>query len=137
MVQDWIDNGFIERPSKWQGEWLSQGFVVPKPKADFPWRGVADMRGPNSQTVPCNYPLPRIEDILVKQGACHIFSIIHLKQAFHQQPMHPDCGHITCTHTPFGLYQWKVNVMGLTNAAQQFQKMMDDRLGAIRDVANA
>ena len=39
VVQDWIENDFIERPTKWQGEWLSQGFVVPKPKADFPWRG--------------------------------------------------------------------------------------------------
>ena len=137
VVEDWLENGFIERPTKWQGEWLSQGFVVPKPKADFPWRGVADMRGPNSQTIPCNYPLPRIEDILVKQGACNIYSIIDLKQAFHQQPMRPDCRHITCTHTPIGVFQWKLNVMGLTKAAQQFQQMMDDRLGPVRDIADA
>ena len=39
VVQDWIDNEFIERPTKGRGEWLSQGFVVPKKSADFPWRG--------------------------------------------------------------------------------------------------
>ena len=121
VVQDWIDNMFIERPTKGKGEWLSQGFVVPKKSADFPWRGVADMRGPNSQTRRHNYPLPKIEDILVKQGACMIFSIIDLKQAFHQQPLHPDSRHITCTHTRFGVYECRVKIMGLKNAAQQFQ----------------
>ena len=73
VVQDWIDNKYIERPTKGRGEWLSQGFVVPKKGADFPWRGVADMRGPNSQTRRSNYPLPHIEDILIKHGACHTF----------------------------------------------------------------
>ena len=136
VVEDWIENKYIERPTKGRGEWLSQGFVVPKKGADFPWRGVADLRGPNSQTLRCNYPLPRIDDILIKQGACHIFSIVDLKQAFHQQPLHPDSRHITCIHTPFGIYQWRVNVMGLTNAPQQFQQMLDDRLMPVKDVAD-
>ena len=73
VVEDWLERGYIERPTKGRGEWLSQGFVVAKPDAEFPWRGVVDLRGPNSQTVSCNYPLPRIEDVLVKQGACQFF----------------------------------------------------------------
>ena len=51
--------------------------------------------------------------------------------------MHADSRHITCTHTPFGVFQWKVNVMGLTNAAQQFQQMMDDLLAEVKDVCDA
>ena len=93
------------------------------------------MRGPNSQTRRCNYPLPKIEDILVKQGASQIFSILDLKQAFHQQPMHPESRHITCTHTPYGVFQWRVNVMGLLNASVQFQQMIDDRLQCVKDIA--
>ena len=73
VVEDWLERGYIERLTKGRGEWLSQGFVVAKPDAEFPWRGVVDLRGPNSQTVSCNYPPPRIEDVLVKLGACHIF----------------------------------------------------------------
>ena len=49
--------------------------------------GVVDMRGVNSQTRACNYPLPNIETILVKQGQNKIFSIMDLRQAFHQQPL--------------------------------------------------
>ena len=90
--------------------------------------GVADMRGVNAETKRINFPLPKIEDILVKQGANHIFSIIDLKQAFHQQPLHPDSRPITCTYTPLGIFQWKVNIMGLMNSSQQFQQMMEDRL---------
>jgi hypothetical protein len=103
---------------------------------DFPWRGVVDLRGPNSQTRKISYPLPVIEDLLVKQGPNQIFSILDLRQAFHQQPLHPDSRHITCCYTPQGIYQWKVNVMGLTNASQQFQQMMEDLLFPVRDVAD-
>ena len=136
IVTDWIDKKFIERPQKGGVEWLSQGFAVPKKSSKFPWRGVADMRGPNSQTRRCSYPLPCIEDILVKQGSKQIFSILDLNKAFHQQPLHPDSRHITCTHTPFGIFQWRVNVMGLKNAGIQFQMMLDDRLEPVRDVAD-
>ena len=47
------------------------------------------MGGVNNQTRRINYPLPKIEDILIKQGSKQIFSIIDLKQAFHQQPLQP------------------------------------------------
>ena len=93
------------------------------------------MRGINSQSRRVNYPLPKIEDLLIKQGNKHIFSIIDLKQAFHQQPLHPDSRPYTCTYTPLGIFQWRVNVMGLMNASQQFQQMMDNRLESVSDVA--
>ena len=103
ITQQWVDAEFIERPTVRNCEWLAQGFAVPKKSTTFPWRGVVDMRGLNSQTVSCNYPLPKIEDILISQGKNFIFSVQDLRQAFHQQPMHPDCRHITCTHTPLGV----------------------------------
>ena len=82
-------------------------------------------------------PLPVIEDLLVKQGANHIFSIFDLKQAFHQQPLEVKSRPYTTCYTPIGLFQWKVNVMGLKNASQQFQQMLDEVLGPVKDVAVA
>ena len=137
ITQDWVDKKFIERPQKGGTEWLSQAFAVSKKSATFQWRGVVDMRGPNSQTRRCSYPLPCIEDILVKQGGKQIFSILDLRQAFHQQPLHPDSRHITSTYTPLGVYQWRVNIMGLKNAGIQFQMMVDDRLQPVRDISDA
>ena len=103
---------FIEPATTGNAEWLLETFSVPKKSSEFPWRGVVDMRGPNSQTRRCNYPLPKIEDILVKHGANQIFSILDFKQAFHQQPLHPDSRPITCCFTPKGLYQYRGKVMG-------------------------
>ena len=139
VAQNWIDQGKVEKPQRGRCEWLFQGFPVPKKarEVEFPWRGVVDLRGPNSQTRRDNYPLPRIEDLLVKQGVNKLFPIIDLTEAFHQQPLHPDSRHISCTYTPpLGVYQWKVNVMGLMNASGQFQQMIDDQLLGVKDVAD-
>lgn len=95
------------------------------------------MRGPNSQSRRSGYPLPVIADLLVKHGAGAVYSILDLRQAFHQQPMHPSSRPITATYTPEGVYQWTVNVMGLTNAPQQFQAMIDWCLETVRDCASA
>ena len=69
----------------------------------------------------------------MKQGGNQIFSILDLKQAFHQQPMDPESQYITTCWTPLGLFQWKVNVMGLKNAPQQFQQMVDWVLTPLKD----
>ena len=66
-----------------------------------------------------------------------MFSIIDLKQAFHQQPLEEKSRPITCTMTPLGVMQWRVNVMGLKNAGVQFQQMMDDVLEPVKDIARA
>ena len=54
IVEDWIAQDLIERPTRQIIEWCSSGFPVPKKSDTFPWRGVVDVRGPNSQTRKCN-----------------------------------------------------------------------------------
>ena len=134
VVQEWLDNGYLELAG--DSEWLSMTFPVPK-KNPGEWRGVVDLRGPNEQTRPTSHPLPIIEDLLVKMGGKQMFSILDLKQAFHQQPLEKESRPITACWTPFGVYQWRVNVMGLKNAPQQFQRMMDWVLEPVSDVAVA
>ena len=67
-------------------------FVVAKKKGGK-WRGVVDFRALNEATIPDSHPLPRIEDILVQQGKKAIFSVMDLKDAFHQVPLHVDSRH--------------------------------------------
>ena len=76
-------NGFFEKHLNGPGEWLVNGFVVAKKRDGFPWRGVVDLQGPNAQTKRCAYPIPKIEDLLIKQSKNALFSIIDLKKAFH------------------------------------------------------
>ena len=51
-------------------------------------------------------------------------------------PMEKKSRPITATYTPLGIFQWKVNVMGLKNASTQFQRMMNDFLEPVNDVAD-
>ena len=48
-------------------EWCSPAFPVPKKKKGS-WRLVIDYRKLNDATVVDGHPLPRIEDILLRQG---------------------------------------------------------------------
>ena len=117
-----------------RGEWSSPAFVVAKPGGK--WRGVVDFRALNEATLQDAHPLPRIEDILVKHGRRHLFSVLDLKDAFHQVPLHPDSRSYTCTSTPRGTKQWKVVVMGLKNGVPIFQRVIEHCLEPVSDVAD-
>ena len=92
------------------GAWSSPMFVVAKKGGK--WRVVVDFRALNEATVQDAHPLPRIEDILVEQGRRHMYSILDLKDAFHQVPLHKDSRPYTCCSAPGATYQWRVVVMG-------------------------
>jgi len=104
--------------------WSNPAFVVPK-KTPGDWRLVIDYRKLNDATVVDGHPLPRIEDILQRQGKNKIWTVFDLKDGFHQIPMHPESKHYTCISTPIRTYQWKVMPMGLKNAPSIFQRVMD------------
>ena len=88
ITEQWVEKGFVERPQKGGIEWLSPAFAVPKKSSTFPWRGVVDMRDPNSQTRRCSYTFPCIAGIFMRQGEKQVFSLLDLRQAFQQQPLH-------------------------------------------------
>jgi len=115
LVKDWENQGKVEQGVS---EWSSPAFVVAKKNGK--WRGVVDFRALNEATVGDSHPLPRIEDILVRHGSRSIFTVMDLKDAFHQVPLHPASRHYTCTSTPIGTKQWCVVVMGLKNGAAIF-----------------
>ena len=131
ITQDWLEAGKIESCN---GPWSSPCFPVGREgKA---WRGVVDLRYMNDQCLEDSYPLPRIDEILVKQGRKHIHSVLDLKDAFHQIPMRKESRHITGTVTPKGLFQWKVVVMGWKNGVQYCQRNLETALAGVCNIAS-
>ena len=121
LVKNLIEEGKIEAG---YGPWCSPAFPVAK-KAPGQYRIVIDYRRVNDATVEDAQPLPRIQEILVNQGKYKIWTVLDLKDGFHQVPIREDCRYITCMSTPLGLYQWKVLAIGLKNAPAIFQRTME------------
>ena len=121
LIQQRLKSGFI-RPSS--SSFASPSFIVPKkdPKALPRW--VCDYRQLNSNTIPDNYPLPRIDDILADCGKGKIWSTIDMTDSFFQTRIHPDDIHKTAVTTPLGAYEWCVMPMGLRNSPPIHQRRL-------------
>ena len=89
------------------------------------YRLVQDLRPQNAVTIKDGHPLPRIGDMVYRQGKNTLWTVLDLVDGFHQMPLKAEHRYITCMSTPKGTMQWRVQVMGLKNAGTQFQRMME------------
>lgn len=122
-----VDQG-ICRPSK--SPWSSPLHVVSKGTGSI--RPVGDYRRLNSSTVPDRYPIPHIQDFTNSLFGKNIFSKIDIVRAYFHIPVHPEHIPKTAVCTPFGLFEFPYLNFGLCNAAQSFQRFMNEILGDLK-----
>ena len=114
-----------------QSHWVSRGFLVPKPGTNK-WRLVIDYRYVNTQLRVCEFPLPVIEDLFVKQAANRLWTLLDLEDGFHQMPVSVCSRQYTAFCTPFGVFEWRLLPMGVKVGPQAFQRMVSDCLKSLQ-----
>ncbi|KAJ8706686.1 hypothetical protein PYW07_012764 [Mythimna separata] len=108
--------------------------LVPVRKADGGLRICADYKVTlNPVLLIDRYPLPRIDDLLVKLNGAKVLSKIDLSQAYNQIELE-DPDNLTVINTHKGLFKYKRLVYGLSSSPGIFQRIMSNLVNDIPNV---
>jgi hypothetical protein len=120
QLQELLDNGYIRPSASPRG-----APIIFVPKKDDTQRMCVDYRSLNEVTIKNKYPLPRIDDLFDQlKGAC-VFSKIDLRSGYHQLKIRATDVPKTAFITRYGLYEYTVMSIGLTNALAYFMYLMN------------
>ena len=111
--------------------------IVPVVKKDGSIRMCVDYRKLNKKTVPCNYPVARLEDLFEATSGCDTFSVIDLKQAYYHIPIKAVDRPKTAFVVSDRKFEWLRMPFGLHGASFSLAAAMVEVLSDCRNFAKA
>ena len=107
-----------------RSEWAAPTFIIPK--KDGSVRFISDFRELNKRIRRKPYPIPKIQDLLIKlEGFQHATSL-DLNMGYYHIELDPDSRKLCTIVLPFGKYEYQRLPMGLCNSPDIFQEKMSE-----------
>ena len=122
--------GIIERVDA--SPWVSPVVVGRKKSGDI--RFLLDLRRVNQAVVTDGYPIPHMDDVLHSLQGSSVYTVLDLKDAYHQVELHPDSRNLTAFLTHAGLFRMTRIPQGLCSSGPCFQRIMMDMLQGVPGV---
>ena len=107
--------------------WLRMGaptFIVPKKNNTV--RFISDFRELNKWIKRKPYPIPKIQDLLLKLEGFRYATSLDLNMGYYHIQLHPDSRKLCTIVLPWGKYEYVKLPMGLCNSPDIFQERMND-----------
>jgi len=98
--------------------------VVPVRKKDGSMRLCVDLRPLNKRTIKQKCPFPAIEDCISRLGGHSVFTLLDLKDGFHNIKLHPDVTKYFAFATPDGQFEYTRLPFGFCESPAEFQKRL-------------
>jgi RNase H-like domain found in reverse transcriptase/Reverse transcriptase (RNA-dependent DNA polymerase)/Integrase zinc binding domain len=113
-------------------DWVHNLVVVEKLNGDL--RLCLDPTVLNRSVKREHYPIPVAEDVIACLTGKKFFSILDMKDGFHQVKLDKSSSDLCTFSTPFGRYKYLRLPFGLASSPEVFQRMNNEIFGDIKDV---
>ena len=115
-----VDIGVLKRVNR--SEWAAPTFIIPK--KDGTVRFISDFRELNKRIKRKSYPIPKIQDMLLKLEGFQYATSLDLNMGYYHIRL-DDASKRLCTIVlPWGKYEYQALPMGLCNSPDIFQERM-------------
>ena len=126
-LQRLCDIGVLRRIN--HSEWAAPTFVIPK--KDGSVRFISDFRELNKRIRRQPYPIPNIQDLLLKLEGFQYATSLDLNMGYYHITLSPFSKRLCTIVTPFGKYEYQRLPMGLSNSPDIFQEKISDLMSGL------
>jgi hypothetical protein len=117
-----VEAGVLRKVNR--SEWGFTSFTVPK--TDTTIRSIADLRVLNKRIKRKPYPIPKIQDILLKLEGFQFASSLDLNMGYYHIELTPKASKLCTVIFPWGKYEDLRLPMGLCNSPDIFQEKLNE-----------
>lgn len=121
-VERLCELGVLKRVNR--SEWAAPTFIIPK--KDGTVRFISDFRELNKRIKRKPYPIPKIQDMLLKLEGFQYATSLDLNMGYYHIELNPDAKKYCTIVLPFGKFEYQRLPMGLNNSPDIFQEKMSE-----------